>query len=203
MVIIDPKTRTIENLNDAAMMILGSTKDDIIGKKCYQYLCPGLDGGPCPACDKINDVKYLERSLERADGKRLLILKTAKKMNIRGQERMIECFLDMTEYERARIAVRETNKKLNLLSNITRHDINNQLNILTGFLTLMEEEENSTVSEQYLKKALSAADRISAMIQFTKAYEDIGINAPTWHNVKELIDDGAKGVNLGDIELIN
>ena len=113
---------------------------------------------------------------------------------------MLECFMDITEREQAQSALRETNKKLNLLSNITRHDINNQLMALTGYLGLMESVQNDPLSEQYLSKAQKAAERITAMIQFTKTYEDIGIHAPTWQNIHDWLKKCAKEVHLGEIK---
>jgi signal transduction histidine kinase len=111
--------------------------------------------------------------------------------------------MDITEREQAQSALRETNKKLNLLSNITRHDINNQLIVLTGYLGLMESVQNASAAEQYLAKAQKAAERISAMIHFTKTYEDIGIHAPTWQNIHELVERCATDLHLGGIAIEN
>lgn len=41
------------------------------------------------------------------------------------------------------------------------------------------------------------------MILFTKEYEDVGVRAPIWHNVRTLIEKEAKGVALGTIKLVN
>jgi PAS domain S-box-containing protein len=202
IVIIDPLTRTIESMNESAATMLGCKEQSIVGYPCHDYLCPGLDG-VCPVCDSGIEVKNLERTLMCADGSRRPILKTVKKIEIRGQERMLECFMDITEREKAQSALRETNKKLNLLSNITRHDINNQLIVLTGYLGLMESVQNAAAAELYLAKAQKAAERISAMIQFTKTYEDIGIHAPTWQNVHELVEKCMNEIHLGGIEMVN
>jgi PAS domain S-box-containing protein len=202
VVIVNPMTRTIESVNEAAVAMFGSAEENIVGHRCYQYLCPGLTG-PCPVYDCGMGVKNLERTLVCADGSRRPILKTVKKINIRGQERMLECFMDITEREQAQSALRETNKKLNLLSGITRHDINNQLITLKGYLTLMEMERGHTLFDQHLQKAQNAAKRISAMIQFTKNYEDIGIKTPCWQNVRTLVGTCAKEVHLGEIKIEN
>ena len=109
-------------------------------------------------------------------------------------------------HQRARanpIGVAETNKKLNLLSSITRHDINNQLIALTGYLELVDKESLDGSTKQKLFKAEAAAKRISTMIQFTKTYEDIGIQAPTWQNVRSLVERCVKEVHLGVIKVVN
>ncbi len=90
---------------------------------------------------------------------------------------------DITERKRAEEALRIANKKLNLLSSITRHDINNQLTSLRGYLSLLEKNRPDSPKEEYIRKASKAAQRIFAMIQFTKEYEQIGVQAPVWQDV--------------------
>jgi len=100
-------------------------------------------------------------------------------------------------------ALETANKKLTLLSGITRHDINNQLTVLMGYLEILEMKLADPSFSDYFKKITSAAERIQAMIQFTKTYEGIGVNAPVWQNFRALVDTAAKDVALGEIRLVN
>jgi signal transduction histidine kinase len=95
------------------------------------------------------------------------------------------------------------NKKLNLLSSITRHDINNQLTILMGYLTILEKQIPDTSFSDYFLKVSNAAKRISSMIKFTKEYEEIGVKAPTWQDTRTLIDTAAKQAPLGKVMVKN
>ena len=79
---------------------------------------------------------------------------------------------DVTERKRAEEALRQANKKLNLLSGITRHDINNQLKVLMAYLALLEEMQPDPTLNEYCRKAATAAERISSMIRFMKEYEE-------------------------------
>jgi PAS domain S-box-containing protein len=110
---------------------------------------------------------------------------------------------DITERKYIEMALHLANRKLNLLSSITRHDINNQLVALTGYLSLLEGDHVSVSSEQRLIKARTAAERISSMIQFTKEYEDIGENLPTWQDVRSLVERSSAEVCLGHVRLQN
>jgi len=95
------------------------------------------------------------------------------------------------------------NRKLNLLSGITRHDINNQLTVQMGYLSILEKKQPDTAHNVYFQKISSAAQRISAMIQFTKEYENIGITAPVWQGTRELVDTAAKEAPLGKVMVKN
>jgi signal transduction histidine kinase len=100
-------------------------------------------------------------------------------------------------------ALRQANRKLNLLSGITRHDINNQLTVLMGYLAILEEGQNEPLHDEYLQKASTAAERIHAMIQFTREYESIGVNAPVWQNCRTSIDTAAEQIPHGNIIVKN
>ncbi len=79
------------------------------------------------------------------------------------------------------------NKKLNLLSSITRHDIKNQLTALLAYIELskmivQDDELKTTIDKEEI-----VAENILRQIEFTKDYEEIGVNSPQWQNVAELV----------------
>jgi PAS domain S-box-containing protein len=110
---------------------------------------------------------------------------------------------NITERKRAEEAIRQANKKLTLLSGITRHDINNQITVLMGYLTILETMMPDHACNEYFHKVLAAAERISAMIRFTKEYEQIGVHHPAWHDFKTLVDIAAKQAQLGKVMVKN
>jgi len=79
------------------------------------------------------------------------------------------------------------NKKLNLMSSITRHDILNQLTILLGNLSFAEEAVQDREISEYLARVQGAADRIRRQIEFTRDYTDLGVKSPEWQRVSDAI----------------
>jgi len=70
--------------------------------------------------------------------------------NVLGVEGVIH---DMTDQRKAENAFRMANKKLNLLTSITRHDIRNQLMALMAFLELSQESlDNPEELAEFLKR---------------------------------------------------
>ena len=128
---------------------------------------------------------------------RLVMLQSAGHRLIRSS------FLDITERKRADDALRQANKKLNLLSSITRHDINNQLTVQIGYLEILEDMPFNPTQNEYFLKVTNAAKRISAMIQFTKEYEDVGVHAPIWQDSRALVDTAAKQAPPGQVMVKN
>jgi PAS domain S-box-containing protein len=94
---------------------------------------------------------------------------------------------DISERKQMENVLLETNRKLNLLSNITRHDITNQLYSLFGFMDLVGESPMDPEIRTYFNNQRTAAEAIQKQIAFTKDYEDIGVKAPQWQNVRQVI----------------
>ncbi|MFA4861563.1 MASE3 domain-containing protein [Methanoregula sp.] len=109
---------------------------------------------------------------------------------------------DIHDRKLAEDALRQANTKLNLLSSITRHDINNQLFSLKAFLELSKETLNdpATLSE-YILKEERAANAIERQIVFTKEYQDLGANVPTWQNVGAGIKNALALLPVRDIRI--
>ncbi|WP_214036213.1 HAMP domain-containing sensor histidine kinase [Methanospirillum sp.] len=102
------------------------------------------------------------------------------------QEKIIE---ERTrELRKLKDAFEQANIKLTMLNIITRHDIINQLTALSGFLDLVLEINTKEDVREYTKKCRQISEVIHELIIFTRIYEDIGINDPTWQNVRRTIE---------------
>ncbi|MFZ0006329.1 MAG: HAMP domain-containing sensor histidine kinase [Methanoregula sp.] len=79
------------------------------------------------------------------------------------------------------------NKKLNLLSSITRHDIKNQLTALLAYIELSKMIDQSVEMKTNFDKEEIVANNILRQIEFTRTYEDIGVKAAQWNNIEQII----------------
>ena len=118
-------------------------------------------------------------------------------------QRFVFMHEDITEQKLVEEALRQANKKLNLLSSITRHDITNQLTVLRGYLTILEKTQPGPTLNEYFLKVNTATKRIAAMIQLTKEYEEIGVHAPAWQDCRKLVDTAARQAHLGQVVVKN
>jgi DNA-binding response OmpR family regulator len=103
--------------------------------------------------------------------------------------------------ERGRVekALADANRKLNLMTSVTRHDINNQILALQAYIDLSEMEVTDPAVLQYIGKARIAAQTIQKQIAFTKHYEDIGVTAPQWQDIRLIVEplrDYLKGAGI-------
>ena len=85
---------------------------------------------------------------------------------------------DITERKNAEDALRMASKKANLLSSITRHDINNMLIAQMTYLELLKECPSNPPYSEYFHTVTSLSEQIASTLQFAKEYESIGVDAP-------------------------
>ncbi|NYT06027.1 MAG: PAS domain S-box protein [Methanomicrobiales archaeon] len=105
-----------------------------------------------------------------------------------GTEGMIR---DITERKHMENALRLANRKLLLLGSTSRHDIINQLTVLRGYLDLLEIQHADPSESQLYDRIKSAAQRIASILEFTREYEKIGVMAPVWTDIRELVTNAA------------
>jgi PAS domain S-box-containing protein len=120
---------------------------------------------------------------------------------IPGTTKSVASLMDVTENIRSQEALSRANRKLNLMSSITRHDVLNQLTSLFGFLQLVERRVTDPEVKQFLVREKQAAESIRAQIEFTRDYQDIGGQSPEWQRVQETIRKAAEMIPLKEIVL--
>ncbi|MDD1694074.1 MAG: PAS domain S-box protein [Methanoregula sp.] len=94
---------------------------------------------------------------------------------------------DISERKVMEHAVHEANRKLNLLNNITRHDVTNQLTALQGYVQLAEIKKPDPVVMDYLHRIGEAAGTIERQITFTRDYQELGVHAPSWSALDKVV----------------
>ena len=117
---------------------------------------------------------------------------------------------DITHRKKAEEAVRLANKKLNLLSSITRHDVLNQLTVVLGYIQLARESTSDRLLLDYLGKMEAAGEMARHQITFTREYQEIGVHLPRWQDVETTIlratgplapEPVHLSVDLGEVEI--
>ena len=194
-------------VNNRLAAMFGYTPQEMIGKQIREFM---------PAEDMEVHSKRMRERLEgkgdrfeqkflRKDGSALWVIASVTPL-LAEENRFSGAFAmlaDITERKLAEEALREANKKLHLLSSITRHDINNQMTALRGYTTMLQRKQPDSSFAEYFQKINAAAERISSMIRFTKEYESIGVTAPVWQDCRTLVDTAAKQAQLGQIIVKN
>lgn len=144
------------------------------------------------------NIAGIEIGIQNPNGEIAWIMATASLLRLKGYGSVIS-FLDIGEQRRISQALTMVNKKLSLLTSITRHDVKNSLTALKGFLYLLAEEIDTKSEKELIDRIGSITGDIERKIVFTSTYQNIGAESPQWQNISYLVDalnaDGMKVVN--------
>jgi PAS domain S-box-containing protein len=103
--------------------------------------------------------------------------------NVLGIEGIIH---DVTHLIQMVQALKEANRRLNLLNSITRHDVANQLTVLQGYTQLAMIKNADPVISDFLQKITTVTATIGRQIEFSKTYQELGIHAPGWFSLDDI-----------------
>ncbi len=192
--------------NPASSRVLGYDADQFVDRPLLSHIAgENLDGiMPWISNSRTGDeIPHIEMDLPSQDGGSRSVIVKGTPIQYQDNLAYLTLFVDITERKRAEEALDAANKKLTILSSITRHDINYQLSVLQGYLALLENEQPNPQFHDYFLKISTAAQRISAMIRFTKEYEQIGNKDPGWQDCYALIERAAREAPVERIEVTN
>lgn len=326
ILVIDAETHTIIDANPAALEMIGSVRDEIIGRSCHDVVCPS-ETGKCPVTDLGMQVDNSQRILVRSDGSRISIIKHVVPVTLHGRSCLLETFIDntarlqmqeelqksqerlshilkttpvgvfesrasgaltyvnerweemtgmtladmrsrpwkeiqeplnsmriskemwkkfqsrllpdaeirfmrpdgtviwlygqsapvydsggqvsgyvgtitdITDRKRIEDAVHLANKKLNLMNDITRHDILNTITGIFGLIDMAVASGNKEELVQLLEQIKEEGRLIQRQITFTRDYQGVGVNAPVWQNVRDIVTRAISGLSNPNVSV--
>jgi PAS domain S-box-containing protein len=140
IVIIDPETHRIVDVNPLAAKIINAPRNQIIGSVCHKFICPA-EVGKCPISDLHQPVDNAERVLLSADGRKFSIIKTVVPVMIEGRKYILESFIDITERKHAEELLRESEKRYRELTDflpISIFEVDTEGNVISFNRTALE-----------------------------------------------------------------
>lgn len=177
--------------NPGAERMFGVSADEMI-HQTYDLLLPANMPSRIP--DLIKQAG-LRRSTRHADGVFIkkdgthihLSLTITPIFNTQEYSGMISLIArDISEQMKREEMLKMLNLKQQLLSSVTRHDINNRLHILLGYCSLLEEKISDPEISRLISVIEEQSNRINQQVLFMKEYESLGIKTPAWDRADEI-----------------
>jgi PAS domain S-box-containing protein len=195
----DRTTLRIIDANDKFAAILLLESSNILQKTLPDVLFDraGLEDFLAQIRDR-HRVRDIEVGFRAGDGSVRWTLVSAAECD----ENSIICtVVDITESKQSQEALTQANRKLNLMNNITRHDILNQLTALIGFLEISRHETDNPDLLRFILKEEQAANAIKSQILFTRDYQNVGVHAPKWQDVAETVSLAIAPIDLHGVQV--
>lgn len=184
IVMIRASDRIIVEANPAAARMAGVEVDDLVGKICNQYIGPAQPGN-CPVFDLGQEMDNAERTIRRADGTLVPVLKTVTRVRLEGEEHLLESFVDITDLQSARNELEKTNTALKAsiaranemarqaeMASITKseflanmsHEIRTPMNGVIGMTELLLDTELSEEQQRYAEIVRFCGESLLSLI---------------------------------------
>ena len=108
---------------------------------------------------------------------------------------------EIRERKRFAAAIQLSNRKLNTLSSITRHDILNQVTAIVMYISIAEEINKDPQVHEHLRKIEEITQLILRQIRFTRDYQNIGSTAPSWQEVSVIVNRAKNDISPTGIRI--
>ncbi len=201
----------IRYANTAALDSIGLPASQIIGTYAPSHITGSRDGeieGKIRQRLSGGTLSPYEIDIMTPDNRTMTVILRGSPITYRNEPCVLLVMTDISDRKRSEEALtesenalREANKKLNLLSGITRHDILNQVAIIEGYLDLAGEEVMTPGLRGYMEHLDQAVKTIQRQIEFTREYQEIGVNAAAWQNVRETVLAAGRTFDLDDVAM--
>lgn len=110
IIVVDADTKTIMDVNPAALFMIGVRREEVIGKCCKEYLCAeNCDGCPIMTAnlfDGVEEVENKEIVLHRRDGSKVYALLTINSAILDDRRLFINSLIDITKQKKAEMHLR-------------------------------------------------------------------------------------------------
>ena len=114
VITIEPGSMKIRSINAFAQQFIGLPAEEIIGKPCYEFVCPrGVD--LCPMANDHCKADLLAGNLVAADGTQKTIIKSVRVIQMNGEEIYLESFVDITDLETTRQELQRSEERYKTL----------------------------------------------------------------------------------------
>ncbi len=157
IVLIDCATRTIADVNPAALRMYGGAKEELVGRSCLSLFHSG-DDTVCPILDEGKALDNSKKALTLRNGEQLPILKSVNNVMVNGRPYLLESFVDLSEQaalEAELVAAKEAAEAASRAKSIflagMSHEIRTPMNAILGYLQLLRRERDlAPQQENYL-----------------------------------------------------
>lgn len=197
--------------NEKALETFRCTREFLIRKTPWDLSSPVQpDGVPAlaSAVEKMQAAysgqpQFFEWRITAPSGKRYDTEMSVSRLDVKGPRQLQAIVRDVTARKQTEAALIAANRKMHLLSGITRHDILNQLTVLQGNLEFMRERITDPVLLGYMDRQQQALGFISRQIAFTQDYQDLGVRAPDYRGLRECVAHAAADLDARDLTLVS
>jgi PAS domain S-box-containing protein len=210
----DPDMHILD-VNPRFIKLFGYSLEEVKGKRLDDIVVPEslVEEGKMLGEKAAKGLVYHDTFRMKKDGSLVPVSVSAAPISIQGHlAGYIATYKDISELKKTEKELKETlrrlevmNEKLLVVGGLTRHDARNKLTAIIGNTYLVKKKvpEDSAVSE-YLKEIETSVKQTTAIFEFAKTYESLGVEDLKYIDVEKTIDEAVTLMpDLKGVRVIN
>ena len=174
-------------VNDVACRMVQYTREELLTMAPLD-IATGYHNKPLEEIyreQRLSGHSIFETEHRRKDGVIIPVEINTHLVTLQGTNVMVSVVRDISERKRAEVSLMKVNRKLNVLSRMTRLEIAARIFTLRGYLELFwRETRNNPGMEEALSLFEKTVKSIQDVTEFAKIYQDLGKNPPRWQKVQ-------------------
>ncbi len=174
VIIVDPETNNIVDVNTTAANLIGTPKESLIGG-AYHRFCSLAEKDRYLAAKPEAGVNPIEDTLVKEDGSRLPVLKTVVPIQLDGRRHILETLIDISTLKQmeAQIAQAQKMDAIGRLAGGVAHDFNNIVQVILGFadivlMDLSDDHPHRQDVEEIKGAAIRAGEISRRLLSFSR-----------------------------------
>ncbi|MDO8841995.1 HAMP domain-containing sensor histidine kinase, partial [Methanocalculus sp.] len=108
---------------------------------------------------------------------------------------------DITVRKASETTLRISGEKIARLTQLTRHDIGNQVAALIGYLEFLKDDLSGAESERYINESIDIVEKIILYLDFSREYQEIGTYDPVWLSLEQTVVHAMNDISHSDVEI--
>jgi len=191
----------IISANAAAGRVFGTGEMDLSGREARTVLPQQAFDAIMAAIHGQGSFADLEADLGSRQTTIVSIAGTLVKDPDGGPAGAVLIIRDISSRRMQERALRAANEKISLLSHLTRHDINNLVSGLAGYLLLLEEYNTTPPADSYLRTSSEIVEKITRHLRFSSEYLNLGTYNPDWQLLPVIVSGAVDDVSRGNVAI--
>lgn len=195
--VVDRQFRVID-LNPAAEQLIAVSSQEAIGREIVA-LVPEAEAIRSPECiaGKDCEIQFTRDGAPHYFDIHL----TPLDREGTGSRGFLCIFRNVTARKQAELSLITANRKINLLTRITRHDLENKLMITDGYIALLRKTALTPTQTGFLDREEAALNAMREQVAFTRQYQQLGASAPSWQDAGAAIRRAKTQVFFNQVRL--
>ncbi|APG27051.1 hypothetical protein A7E78_03905 [Syntrophotalea acetylenivorans] len=207
VLLVDPETNRIVDVNAYATNMLGRPKEDLIGHICHDYVCAEAQGSSS-LTNFSQDMEICENQLLKSDGTTIPVHKTVTPVNHAGRPLLLKSFIDVSEQKRAQRTLELDEIRFQALYNLSQMINESEKYILDyaleacvrltdsqiGYLCFVNNDESEITFHAWSKSAIEQC----SVTDYPQAYKvsETGLWGEAIRQRKPIITNDCKASSL-------